>query len=165
MQQKTLVSWLKAIIIVFALLLGVLLFLVVPTIGRRAVINTPAASFLFWPCLVVIWVLGALVYLMLVEAWKVCGRIGQGCPFCGENAKSFVYIAQYALIDCGILFAGNIVYAAVSEWNGLGVYPMEVPIFSLLLIFIGLAVAVAAVTLSHLIYKASDMDEENRLTI
>ena len=42
---------------------------------------------------------------------------------------------------------------------------MEVPIFSLLLIFIGLAVAVAAVTLSHLIYKASDMDEENRLTI
>ncbi len=165
MQQKTLVSWLKAIVIVFALLLGVLLFLVVPTMGRRAVWETPEASFLFWPCLIFIWVLGAPIYLMLSEAWKVVGRIAKGRPFCGENAKSFVYIAQYSLIDCGLLFVGNIVYAVVNELKKLDVYPAEIPIFSMLLIFIGLAVAVAALTLSHLIYKASDMDEENRLTI
>lgn len=165
MRQKTLVNWLKAIIIIFGLLLAVLLFLVVPSVGQRAIAATPEASFLFWPCLIFIWVMGAPVYLMLIEAWKVCGRIRSGVPFCEPNAQSFVAIAQYSVLDCGLLFIGNVVYVAVVLTKELDVYPVVVPIFSLLLIFIGLAVAVAAATLSHLIYKASDINEENQLTI
>lgn len=165
MQQKTLVAWLKAIVILFALLLAVLLFLVMPTIGWQAALRTPQASFLFWPCLIFIWVLGAPIYLMLGEAWKVCGRIGSGQPFCAGNARSFIAIGQYSLLDCGLLFAGNAVLAAVNALQGLEVYPAGIPLFSLLLIFIGLAVSVAAATLSHLIYKACELNEENQLTI
>ena len=165
MQQKTLVSWLKAIVILFAVLLAVLLFAVVPTIGWQAAARTARAAFLFWPCLIFIWVLGAPVYLMLIEAWRVCCRIDSGQPFCSENARSFIAIGQYSLLDCGLLFFGNIALAAVSAVKDLDVYRAGFPIFSLLLIFIGLAVSVAAATLSHLIYKASDINEENQLTI
>lgn len=165
MQQKTLVSWLKVIVILFALLLAILLFLVVPTIGSQAVGRTREAAFLFWPCLVFIWVLGAPVYLMLIEAWKVCCRIDTGQPFCADNAHSFIAIGQYALLDCGLLFMGNVILAAVSAIKQLDIYPPGIPIFSLLLIFIGLAVSVAAATLSHLIYKACAINEENQLTI
>ena len=146
MQQKTLVAWLKAIVVFFAFLLALLLFLVVPTIGWQAAKRAPQAAFLFWPCLIFIWVLGAPIYRMLWEAWKVCGRIASGKPFCAGNARSFIVIGQYSLQD-------------------LHVYPAGIPLFSLLLIFIGLAVSVAAATLSHLIYKACELDEENQLTI
>ena len=165
MQQKTLISWLKAILVLFGLLLAILLFLVVPFMGQQAVSRTKDAAFLFWPCLLFIWILGAPVYLMLVEAWHVCCRIGAGQPFCPGNARSFVVIGQYSLLDCGLLFLGNVILAGIALIRRLPVYPPAVPVFSLLLIFIGLAVAVAAATLSHLIYKASDINEENQLTI
>ncbi len=165
MQQKTLISWLKAIVVLFALLLAVLLFLIVPTMGWQATLRAPQASFLFWPCLIFIWVLGSPVYLMLIEAWKVCGRIASGRPFCAGNARSFVAIGQYSLLDCGLLFAGNAALAAVNALQKLHIYPAGIPLFSLLLIFIGLAVSVAAATLSHLIYKACEINEENQLTI
>lgn len=165
MQQKTLISWLKAILVLFGLLLAILLFLVVPFMGQQAVSRTKDAAFLFWPCLLFIWILGAPVYLMLVEAWRVCCRIGAGQPFCPGNARSFVVIGQYSLLDCGLLFLGNVILAGIGLIRRLPVYPPAVPVFSLLLIFIGLAVAVAAATLSHLIYKASDLNEENQLTI
>ena len=74
-------------------------------------------------------------------------------------------LCQYALVACGILLVGNVALAIVSAVSGLAVYPIAIPIFSMLLIFVGLAVAVAAATLSHLIYKASDINEENQLTI
>lgn len=165
MKQKTLVSWLKAILIIFGLLLAVLLFVIMPSIGRQVMTDVPETAFLFWPCLVFVWVMGVPVYMMLMEAWKVCRRIGSGQPFCGENAKSFVVIGQYSLLDCVLLFLGNVAFAIMSSVTGLHIYSGGIPIFSLLLIFIGLALAVAAATLSHLIYKASDMNEENELTI
>lgn len=165
MQQKTLVSWLKAIIIIFAILLAALLFAVIPTAGMQAVDSMPEASFLFWPCLLFVWIFGTPIFLMLVEAWKVCVRISSGQPFCPDNARSFVILCQYALVACGILLVGNVALAIVSAVSGLAVYPIAIPIFSMLLIFVGLAVAVAAATLSHLIYKASDINEENQLTI
>lgn len=165
MQQKTLVSWLKTIIIIFALLLAVLLFLIVPSMGQQVAARGSDTAFLFWPCLVFIWILGVPVYLMLREAWKVCCRIGSGQPFCGDNARSFVAICQYSLLDCGMLFLGNVALAITNGITKLSVYPSEIPVFSVLLIFIGLAVSVAAATLSHLIYKASDINEENQLTI
>ncbi len=165
MQQKTLVSWLKAILVLFGLLFAVLLFLVVPFMGQQAISRTKEAAFLFWPCLVFIWILGIPICLMLREAWHVCCRIGAGRPFCPDNARSFVAIGQYSLLDCGLLFFGNVMLAAICLLRRLPVYPPAVPIFSFFLIFIGLAVAVAAATLSHLIYKASDLNEENQLTI
>ena len=165
MQQKTLVSWLKAIIILFSILLAALLFAILPTAGLRAAANMPEATFLFWPCLIFVWIFGTPIFLMLMEAWKVCGRISSGQPFCADNARSFVTLCQYALIACGILVVGNVALLLVSIVTGLAVYPIGVPIFSVLLIFVGLAVAVAAATLSHLIYKASDINEENLLTI
>lgn len=165
MQQKTLVSWLKAMVVIFAVLLAGLLFFLMPALGRQAALQAPQAAFLFWPCLIFIWILGAPVFLVLAEAWKVCQRIAQGSPFCGENAKSFVAIGQYALMDCGILFLGNVILVILDVTMQLNVYHILLPVISMLLIFVGMAVAVAAATLSHLIYKASDINEENQLTI
>lgn len=165
MQQKTLVSWLKAILIIFGILLAALLFAILPTAGLKVTGTMPEADFLYWPCLIFSWLFGTPIFLMLLEAWKVCSRIGSGQPFCQDNARSFVILCQNSLIACGILLAGNIGLIIVSAVTGLAVYPMAVPIFSMLLIFVGLAAAVASATLSHLIYKASDINEENQLTI
>lgn len=165
MQQKTLVSWLKAIIIIFGILLATLLFAVLPTAGIKLIGTMPEIAFLYWPCLIFSWLFGTPIFLMLMEAWRVCQRIGSGQPFCPDNARSFVTLCQNSLIACGILLAGNIGLIIVSTVTGLTVYPIAIPIFSMLLIFVGLAVAVASATLSHLIYKASDINEENQLTI
>ena len=164
MQQKTLVSWLKAIIIIFGILLAALLFAVLPTAGIKVSGTMPEIAFLYWPCLIVSWLFGTPIFLMLMEAWKVCNRIASGQPFCADNARSFVSLCQNALIACGVLLAGNIGLIIVSAVTGLAVYPIAVPVFSMLVIFVGLAAAVACATLSHLIYKATDINEENQLT-
>ena len=129
MQQKTLVSWLKAIIIIFGILLAALLFAVLPTAGIKMVGTMPEISFLYWPCLIVSWLFGTPIFLMLMEAWKVCNRIASGQPFCADNARSFVSLCQNALIACGVLLAGNIGLIIVSAVTGLAVYPIAVPVF------------------------------------
>ena len=64
-----------------------------------------------------------------------------------------------ALFDVTFFFIGNVVFLFL-DMN----HP-SIVIASLLIVFVGVAVAVAAVVLSHLIEKAAVLKEQTDLTI
>ena len=68
-------------------------------------------------------------------------------------------ISVLAATDSAFFFVGNIVY-----WL-IGFNHPSILLASFFVVFIGVSFSVAAAVLSHLIYKAADMKEENDLTI
>ena len=65
----------------------------------------------------------------------------------------------YCVFDSAFFFVGKIVY-----WL-IGFNHPSILLASFFVVFIGVSFSVAAAVLSHLIYKAADMKEENDLTI
>lgn len=76
-----------------------------------------------------------------------------------DNARLMKGIAGMALGDVTFFFMGNVVFLFLNM-NHPGIV-----IASLLIVFIGVAVSVAAVVLSHLIAKAAALKEQTDLTI
>ena len=68
-------------------------------------------------------------------------------------------ISVLAAIDSAFFFSGNIAY-----WL-IGFNHPSVLLASFFVVFIGVSFSVAAAVLSHLIFKAADIKEENELTI
>ena len=79
--------------------------------------------------------------------------------FCIENAKLFQWISVLAITDAAVFFAGNIVYLF------LNLNHPSILLFSLLIVFVGVAVAIASAALSHLVLKASVLQEQSDWTI
>ena len=93
----------------------------------------------------------------LVLFWMICTEVGRDNSFCHKNAKLLCGIGVCALIDTGYCAAGTItleILAGSPIWlAGLG------------MCVLGLAIALAAFLLSHLVLKAADLKSENDLTI
>ena len=68
-------------------------------------------------------------------------------------------ISLLAAIDSAFFFVVNIVY-----WL-IGFNHPSILLASFVVVFLGVSFSVAAAAISHLIYKAADMKEENDLTI
>lgn len=159
MTQNTLAKWLKAIIIGLAIF-GVLVYgIVLPECGDTLVGMYPEFSYCYYPWLIFIWMTGIPCYAVLVLAWKVAVNIGKDNSFSMDNARLMKCVAGMALFDVTFFFIGNVVFLFLNM-NHPGIV-----IASLLIVFIGVAVAVAAVVLSHLIAKAAVLKEEADFTI
>lgn len=76
-----------------------------------------------------------------------------------ENAKYLKAISILALSDSGYFFLANLVLLLLNM-NHPAIF-----LGSLLVEFAGVAVTVAAATLSHLVQKAAKIQQENELTI
>lgn len=86
-------------------------------------------------------------------------RIEKGNPFCAANAVGFKRISQWSLVNGVYFFIGNIVlYLADMSHPG-------VALVSIFVVFVFIAIAVAAAVLSHLVFKAADLESESELTI
>ena len=68
-------------------------------------------------------------------------------------------ISILAALDSLYFFAANVVFMVINM-NHPGVF-----LISLIVVFIGVAVTVAAAALSHLVRKAAEIQQENELTI
>ena len=159
MKQKSLSNWLKFILIGVGICGLVVYFLVLPEMGRTIVYDYPEFSNRYWPWLIFLWVTGVPCYAALVFGWKIAANIGKDRSFTLENAKYLKWISWLAEGDAIFFFAGNIVLW-FSNMNHPGVV-----LASLLVVFAGVAVAVAAAALSHLVKKAAVLQEESDLTI
>lgn len=146
MKQKTLSIWLKFIILGCAFC-GLMMYAIgVPTLGQSIVAldsHTYAAYYLPW--LIFIWLTAIPCYLVLIFAWKIARNIENDRSFCIENAGALKRISTLAVIDSVFFLLGNIVMFL------LNMNHPSIVLFSLLIVFVGIAIAVTTTALSHLV--------------
>lgn len=159
MNQQYLAKWLKLVIIGVALCGIVVYGWVVPQYGQAIVYENPEFGHFYTPWLIFIWLTAIPCYLVLLCAWKIAKEIGADNSFSRTNAKQLKNISSLALFNSALFFTGNIVYL-ILEMNHPGVV-----ILSLIVVFFGIAIAVASAALSHLVMKAALLQEQSDLTI
>ena len=160
MRQKTLSNWLKFIILGVGICGLVIYLLVVPMLGQTvAIAENGLFDHLYWPWLVLIWVTALPVYAALAFGWVIASNIGKDRSFCVENARLLKWISGLAAGDAAFFFLGNILYLLLN-WSHPGV-----TLLSMVVVFVGVAISVAAAALSHLVMKAHLLQEQEDLTI
>ena len=160
MRQKSLSNWLKFIIVGVGICGLVVYLLVVPMLGQTvAVAEDGVFDHLYWPWLVFIWVTALPVYAALAFGWIIAVNIGKDRSFCVEKARLLKWISGLAAADAAFFFLGNILYLLL-DWSHPGI-----TLLSLLVVFVGVAISVAAAALSHLVMKAAALQEQSELTI
>ena len=159
MEQKTLSKWLKAILIGVGLCGLVVYFIIIPSYGVSLRTQYPEFANRFWPWLIFIWVTAIPCYAALVIGWKIAANIGADRSFSEDNAKYLKWIAWLAAGDAAFFFLGNNVLLF------LNISHAGILLFSLIVVFAGIAVTVAAAALSHLVKKAAALQEQSDLTI
>jgi len=160
MRQKSLSNWLKFIILGVGVCGLVIYLLVVPMLGKTVMAaENGAFDHLYWPWLVLIWVTGLPVYAALAFGWIIAVNIGRDRSFTVENARLLKWICILAAGDAAFFFLGNLVYLFLN-WSHPGIM-----LLSLVVVFIGVAISVAAAALSHLVMKAALLQEQSDLTI
>ena len=159
MEQKALSKWLKIIIIGVGICGLVGYFLVIPSFGQSLARQYPEFSGRYLPWLIFIWVTAIPCYIALFFGWKIAANIGGDRSFSVENANLLKWISWLAAGDSIYFFAGNVALLL------LGMSHPGVVLASLLVVFAGVAITVAAAALSHLVRKAAALQEESDLTI
>ena len=159
MEQKTLSKWLKLILLGMGICGLAVYLVVVPSFGDSLRSQYPEFAGRYWPWLIFIWVSGIPCYAVLVLGWRIAANIGRDASFSLENARFLRSIAVLAALDAAYVFLGNLAMLFL-DMSHPGVV-----LLSLLVVFAGAAVAVAAAALSHLVRKAALLQEENDLTI
>ena len=159
MEQKALARWLKIIIIGLGVC-GLIVYLgVIPGYGTSLISQYPEFSNRYWPWLIFLWLTGLPCYAALVLGWRVAGNIGKNRSFSLENAKLLSWVSRLAAGDAVFFFVGNVALLLL-DMSHPGVV-----LLSLLAVFAGVAISVAAACLSHLVRKAADLQEQSDLTI
>ena len=159
MNQSSLSKWLKLIITVVGACGSLVYAWVIPSFGQMMGGNYPEFAYCYWPWLIMIWITAVPCYVVLVFAWKIAGNIRKNRSFSIQNAKLLKWVAVLAAADTGFFFVMNIVYLFLNM-NHPGIVLM-----SLGVLVIGIAISAASATLSHLVRKAADLQEQSDLTI
>lgn len=159
MEQKALSRWLKFVIIGVGICGLFVYFGILPSCGNSMVAEYPEFANRFWPWLIFLWMTAIPCYAALVFGWKIAENIGLDKSFSKENAKLLEWIARMAAGDSTFFFVGNIVLLFCNMSHP------GVVLLSMVIVFAGVAITVAAAALSHLVLKAAALQEESELTI
>ena len=159
MKQKSLSNWLKGAIVCLAVV-GILVFgVVIPIYGTELAVQNPEKAHCFWPWMTLMLLVAVPCYAALVLGWKIAADIGRDRSFCEENARRMRTISNLAFGDVLLFFCGNILLLFLNMSHP-GVF-----LLALLPDLLGVAVAVCAAALSHLIYKSARLQSDADLTI
>lgn len=159
MRQKELSIWLRAIVVILGFTILFLAVVFIPDIGKELVRQNPGSGHMYLPCLIYIWITVLPVLSALVLGWFIFAEIGNDNSFCAANARRLKYISYLAVLDT-LLY---IVAAFILAW--LRQLHIGILVIIMCVVFMGVALAVAAAALSHLTKKAADLKSENDLTI
>lgn len=159
MNQSNLSKWLKFITIAVGII-GLIVFLfLLPMVGREFARSNPEYSYCYYPWLIFIWIMAIPCYMVLGFFWSICNQIQTNHSFSDKNAKSLIWISGLAIFDTILCFAGNVTFLLLSMSHP-GIF-----IGFLIVVFSGIAIAIVSAALSHLVKKASILQDENDLTI
>lgn len=159
MEQKHLSNWLKLILVGVGICGLIVYALTVPMYGLSLRAQYPEFSNRFWPWLLFIWVSGIPCFMVLCYGWKISTNIGNDQSFTDQNASYLKSISFLAALDAAFFFVGNIVLLFLNMSHP------GVLIASFVIVFVGVAVSVAAAALSHLVKKAAVLQEQSDWTI
>ncbi len=159
MSQRGLANSLKAVIIGVAVCGLVIYFYFLPVWGRAIIQAAPAYENCYIPWMVFLWITGVPCYLVLLCGWKIASEIGADRSFTDLNARLLKYIAALSAFDSVLLFVGSGVFYVLGMSHG------GLMLFCIVVVFAGVTVTVAAAALSHLVYRAAELEEESELTI
>lgn len=159
MEQKRIANILKAASAGAALVGAVFFFWYIPNVIDSLAFYNTEVSWLKWPGLAGMWVIGILCYLALWEFWRICTRIGRDNSFCRENARSMKRIGILALLTLSLIIGGFLFLVCIHYMNGA----LAMVIFFIVCIAGG--IGVVCLSLSVLIGNAAKLKEENDLTI
>ena len=159
MKQQELSRWLRMIVLLTGAITAVFLCLIAPSMGQDIAAANPEYAFMLAPALIFLAVSAVPFYLALYRAYRVLQQVGRDHSFCAENAAHLKAISRLALIDTLWYFLGAVALVIGNVGHPSVLLGMG------LVIFIGVAAAVAAATLSHLVQKAAALQSENELTI
>ncbi len=160
MTQKNLSIWLKGIILGIAVCGAILCGLLIPLLGKDLIKQNPEFAHWYVPWLAVFWIAAIPCYLILYNGWKITVKIARDQSFCMENAVYLKRICILSLADSGYFFVANLTLLFFLNMS----HP-SVMLASLFVDFAGVAVAVVAAVLSHLVQKAAELQREQELTI
>ena len=157
MKRVGLVRTLKGTILFLAVMVAVCYIVIFPThieeLGRMNEEN----AWMVKPGKIAVSISAIPIAIALVLFWKICTEIGQDNSFCHKNASYLTGIGFCALVDTGYCAVGTVtleILAGSPIW-----------VLGLRVCTVGLAIALAAFLLSHLILKAADLKADNDLTI
>ena len=159
MELKALEKWLKLILIGVGICGLIIYFMIFPSLGESFAYDNPEYSYCYWPWLIFLWVSGIPCYVVLALGWKISTNIGKDNSFSDSNALYFKWISWFAAGDAAYFFIGNVVLLLLSMSHP------GITLCSMIVSFAGIAIAVGAAVLSHLVKNAADMKAENDLTI
>lgn len=160
MKQREMSKYLKAITAGVGILLLVFVLWFLPLVLRETLTEIAGNSGYRGVCVLVdISAVPAVICLALF--WGICGSIGQDQSFSGENAVRLKRMSQYMLADA-VLYAGFLIWFFTAGWYRHAAW-LLFPV--LLAIFISVTLSVLCAALSHLVQNASELKEEQDLTI
>lgn len=151
--------WLKLVVGSCGLVVLVAIGVVAPWVGYSFAEDFPEVDYLFWPCLIFIWVSAVPIYVALWQAWRVCSDIERGNSFSAANVRRLRLIGLLAVV-VGLMYTGAMIALAVPNLLHPGVALM-----TMLGVFLCYCFAAAGFALSRLAARAGELQQENELTI
>lgn len=159
MGQKEMSKYLKIITAGISVFLLILILWFLP-MGLREFLPGEADN-VYWGLCGFVWLTAVPCFLCLVKFWGICTRIGEDNSFSRENAKALRIMSHYMLAD-SVLYALFLVLFCILGWYSYGIGFL----FGIILIlFVCITLTVLCAVLSHLVYNASRMQEDQDLTI
>lgn len=159
MKQVELARWLKGIVLITGIIGLIACTFIVPSFGNDAVLENSELDYMFYPCLIFIWLSAIPFYIALWKAWGIFNEIAKDNSFSDENAMTLKSISKLALSE-GLWYFVGLAILLILKLFHFGLF-----FIILLIIFAAIAIAVIAAALSHLVKKASDLKQENEYTI
>lgn len=159
MKQSELAKSLKLFIGLTYIILAICALVVVPILGRDIASENPNLAYMYYPCLIFIWITTIPFYGALFEGWKISNEINKDNSFSKENMKSLNKIRKYALSECILYFVAALILLFFNLLH------LSILIIILFVIFVAMCISVFTAVLTHLVQKACDLKDENDLTI
>ena len=159
MKQKELSFMLKCVVIGVALCLLLVCALMIPVKAESFVQDGLMDKGFRIPWMISVWIAAVPCVPILIQCWGVTVDIGRDRSFSRDNAARLKRIAYLALGIVAYFFPCNLVLFLLS------LVPDRVLAWAGLFCCAGLAFAVCAAALSHLVIKAAELQEENELTV
>ncbi len=157
MKRLGLVRTLKGTILFLAVMAAVCYIGIFPGTIREMGAQNAGTAWLVTPGIVAVSISAAPIAIALVLFWQICTEIGRDNSFCHKNASRLTGIGFCALVDTGYCAVGTVTLELLVG--------SPIWVTGMMVCTVGLAIALAAFLLSHLVLKAADMKAENDLTI
>ena len=157
MKRVGLVRTLKGVIVLLAGMVAVYYVEIFPARIQEVGLLEPEFAWLVTPGIIAISLSAVPIAIALVLFWMICTEIGRDNSFCHKNARWLSGIGICALIDTGYCAVGTVTLELIA---GSPIWLLGTAVC-----VVGLAIALAAFLLSHLVLKAADLKAENDLTI